>query len=50
MEAEWRLETERLKAEVERLRGQLEALKEASGRQREEIRDRDSTLNRYGFT
>ncbi|XP_072573550.1 coiled-coil alpha-helical rod protein 1 isoform X2 [Paramormyrops kingsleyae] len=46
MEAEWRLETERLKAEVERLRGQLEALKEASGRQREEIRDRDSTLNR----
>ncbi|XP_018592566.2 coiled-coil alpha-helical rod protein 1 isoform X1 [Scleropages formosus] len=48
-ETEWRLDTERLKAEVERLRGQLDALKEASGRQRDEIRERESTLSRQSY-
>ena len=38
---------ERLRAESERLRGQVEALKEAAGRQREEMRDKESYLNRY---
>ncbi|XP_040006815.1 coiled-coil alpha-helical rod protein 1 isoform X2 [Xiphias gladius] len=45
-ESEWHLEAEKHKAEAERLKGQVEALKESAGRNREEIRDRDSTLNR----
>ncbi|XP_046906470.1 coiled-coil alpha-helical rod protein 1 isoform X2 [Hypomesus transpacificus] len=45
-ETEWRLDMERLRAESERLRGQVEALKEAAGRQREEMRDKESYLNR----
>ncbi|CAB1316330.1 unnamed protein product [Coregonus sp. 'balchen'] len=40
-ETEWRLDTERLRAESERLRGQVEALKETAGRQREEMRIRE---------
>lgn len=46
LESEWRLEAEKHKAEAERLKGQLEALKETAGRHREEMRDRDSTINR----
>ncbi|KAJ7995951.1 hypothetical protein DPEC_G00232030 [Dallia pectoralis] len=45
-ETEWRLDTERLRGEAERLKGQLEALREAEGRQREELRNKDSALNR----
>ncbi|XP_010895394.1 coiled-coil alpha-helical rod protein 1 isoform X2 [Esox lucius] len=45
-ETEWRLDTDRLRAEAERLKGQVEALKEAEGRQREEMRAKESTLNR----
>lgn len=45
-ESEWHLEAEKHKAEAERLKGQVEALKETAGRHREEMRDRDSTLNR----
>ncbi|KAM7374170.1 hypothetical protein PAMP_006844 [Pampus punctatissimus] len=45
-ESEWRLEAEKHKAEAERLKGQVEALKETAGRYSEEIRDKDSTLNR----
>lgn len=45
-ESEWRLEAEKHKAEAERLKGQVEALKETAGRHREEMRDKDSTLNR----
>ncbi|XP_034060155.1 coiled-coil alpha-helical rod protein 1 isoform X5 [Gymnodraco acuticeps] len=46
LESEWRLEAEKHKAEAERLKGQVEALKETAGRHREEMRDRDSTINR----
>lgn len=45
-ESEWRLEAEMHKAEAERLKGQVETLKETAARHREEMRDRDSTLNR----
>ncbi|XP_074467133.1 coiled-coil alpha-helical rod protein 1 [Sebastes fasciatus] len=45
-ESEWRLESEKHKAEAERLKGQVEALKETAGRHREEMRERESTLNR----
>ncbi|XP_070773896.1 coiled-coil alpha-helical rod protein 1 [Enoplosus armatus] len=45
-ESEWHLEAEKHKAEAERLKGQVEALKDTAGRHREEMRDRDSTLNR----
>ncbi|KAM6970649.1 coiled-coil alpha-helical rod protein 1, partial [Aplochiton taeniatus] len=45
-EAEWRLDKEQLKVEAERLRGQVEALKEAAARHREETWDKDSALNR----
>ncbi|XP_070699704.1 coiled-coil alpha-helical rod protein 1 [Pempheris klunzingeri] len=45
-ESEWRMEAEKHKAEAERLKGQVEALKETARRHREEMRDRDSTLNR----
>ncbi|XP_035482560.2 coiled-coil alpha-helical rod protein 1 isoform X2 [Scophthalmus maximus] len=48
-ESEWRLESEKHKAEVERLKGQVEALRESAGRHREEIRDRDGTLNRQSL-
>ncbi|XP_067084977.1 coiled-coil alpha-helical rod protein 1 isoform X2 [Osmerus mordax] len=48
-ETEWRLDMERLRAESERLRGQVEALKEAAGRQREEMRDKESYLNRQSL-
>ncbi|XP_042288219.1 coiled-coil alpha-helical rod protein 1 isoform X1 [Thunnus maccoyii] len=47
-ESEWRLEAEKHKAEAERLKGQVEALKETAGRYREEMRDKDITLNRQG--
>ncbi|KAG7223270.1 hypothetical protein INR49_015626 [Caranx melampygus] len=47
-ESEWRLEAEKHKAEAERLKGQVEALKESAGRHREDIRDRDNTMNRQG--
>lgn len=46
-ETEWRLDTERFRAESERLKGQVEALKEIGGRQREEMRDKETYLNRY---
>ncbi|TMS14195.1 Coiled-coil alpha-helical rod protein 1 [Larimichthys crocea] len=45
-ESEWRLEAEKHKAEAERLKGQVEALKESAGRHREEMRHRDSIVNR----
>ncbi|XP_059207119.1 coiled-coil alpha-helical rod protein 1 [Centropristis striata] len=45
-ESERHLEAEKHKAEAERLKGQVEALKETAGRHREEMRDRDFTLNR----
>ncbi|KAG7516663.1 coiled-coil alpha-helical rod protein 1 [Solea senegalensis] len=45
-DSKWHLEEEKQKAEAERLKGQVEALKESEGRNREEIRDRDSILNR----
>ncbi|KAE8287857.1 Coiled-coil alpha-helical rod protein 1 Alpha-helical coiled-coil rod protein [Larimichthys crocea] len=45
-ESEWRLEAEKRKAEAERLKGQVEALKESAGRHREEMRHRDSIVNR----
>ncbi|XP_038565124.1 coiled-coil alpha-helical rod protein 1 [Micropterus salmoides] len=45
-ESEWHLEAEKHKAEAERLKGQVEALKDTAGRHREEMRDRDNTLNR----
>ncbi|KAL6098944.1 cchcr1 [Pungitius sinensis] len=45
-ESEWRLKAEKYKADTERLKGQVEALKETAGRHREEMRDRDSSLNR----
>ncbi|XP_021479019.2 coiled-coil alpha-helical rod protein 1 isoform X1 [Oncorhynchus mykiss] len=45
-ETEWRLDTERFRAESERLKGQVEALKEIGGRQREEMRDKETYLNR----
>ncbi|KAM3869308.1 coiled-coil alpha-helical rod protein 1 [Diretmus argenteus] len=45
-EMEWRLEIERHKAEAERLKGQVEALKETAGRDREEMRDKASALNK----
>ncbi|XP_054482193.1 coiled-coil alpha-helical rod protein 1 [Anoplopoma fimbria] len=45
-ESEWRLEAEKHKAEAERLKGRVEALKETAGRHRDEMRDRDSSLNR----
>ncbi|XP_038845959.1 coiled-coil alpha-helical rod protein 1 isoform X4 [Salvelinus namaycush] len=45
-ETEWRLDTERFRAESERLKGQVEALKEVAGRQREEMRDKETYLNR----
>nr|XP_046162414.1 coiled-coil alpha-helical rod protein 1 isoform X1 [Oncorhynchus gorbuscha]XP_046162415.1 coiled-coil alpha-helical rod protein 1 isoform X1 [Oncorhynchus gorbuscha]XP_046162416.1 coiled-coil alpha-helical rod protein 1 isoform X1 [Oncorhynchus gorbuscha] len=45
-ETEWRLDTERFRAESERLKGQVEALKEVGGRQREEMRDKETYLNR----
>ncbi|KAM8897350.1 coiled-coil alpha-helical rod protein 1 isoform 3-T3 [Spinachia spinachia] len=45
-ETEGRLEAEKYKAEAERLKGQVEALKETSAKHREEMRDRDSSLNR----
>lgn len=44
--SEWRLETEKYKAEAERLKGQVQTLKEAANSQRDEIRDKDITLNR----
>ncbi|KAM7397811.1 hypothetical protein PAMA_005912 [Pampus argenteus] len=47
-ESEWCLEAEKHKAEAERLKGQVETLKETAGRYREEMRDKDSTLNRQG--
>eukprot|EP00064_Thunnus_orientalis_P007077 superscaffoldBa00000766_g7096 len=47
-ESEWRLEAEKHKAEADRLKGQVEALKETAGRYREEMRDKDITLNRQG--
>lgn len=46
-ETEWRLDTERFRAESERLKGQVEALKEVAGKQREEMRDKETSLNRY---
>lgn len=45
-ESGWHLEAEKHKAEAERLKGQVEALRESAGKYREEMRDRDSTLNR----
>ncbi|CAB1352649.1 unnamed protein product [Coregonus sp. 'balchen'] len=45
-ETEWSLDTERFRLESERLRGQVEALKEIAGRQREEMRDKETSLNR----
>ncbi|TKS83479.1 Coiled-coil alpha-helical rod protein 1 [Collichthys lucidus] len=45
-ESEWRVEAEKHKAEAERLKGQVEALKESAGRHREEMRHRDSIVNR----
>ncbi|XP_029547257.1 coiled-coil alpha-helical rod protein 1 isoform X1 [Salmo trutta] len=45
-ETEWRLDTERFRAESERLKGQVEALKEVAGKQREEMRDKETSLNR----
>ncbi|XP_056141426.1 coiled-coil alpha-helical rod protein 1 [Lampris incognitus] len=45
-ETEWRLDVERHKAEAERLRGQVEALREAAERHREDMRDKDGSLNR----
>nr|XP_040036435.1 coiled-coil alpha-helical rod protein 1 [Gasterosteus aculeatus aculeatus] len=45
-ESEWRLEADKYKAEAERLKGQVEALKETAARHREEMRDRDGSLNR----
>ncbi|GAA6233023.1 coiled-coil alpha-helical rod protein 1 [Lates japonicus] len=45
-ESEWRMEVEKHKAEAERLKGQVEALKESAGRHREDMRERDSTVNR----
>ncbi|XP_044079620.1 coiled-coil alpha-helical rod protein 1 [Siniperca chuatsi] len=45
-ESEWHLEAEKHMAEAERLKGQVEALKDTAGRHREEMRDRDITLNR----
>ncbi|XP_055727234.1 coiled-coil alpha-helical rod protein 1 isoform X3 [Salvelinus fontinalis] len=45
-ETEWRLDTECFRAESERLKGQVEALKEVAGRQREEMRDKETYLNR----
>ncbi|KAJ8276551.1 hypothetical protein COCON_G00083030 [Conger conger] len=46
IDAERKLEAERLRAEVENLRGQVDALKEAIGRQRDDIKKRDHSLNR----
>ncbi|XP_069581638.1 coiled-coil alpha-helical rod protein 1 isoform X2 [Brachyistius frenatus] len=46
-ESEWRLETEKHKAEVERLKGQVEALRETAEKYREEMRDKNSNLNRH---
>lgn len=46
LEAEWRLDLERLRAESERLRGQVETLRDNVVRQREEMRDRESTIHR----
>ncbi|XP_068187183.1 coiled-coil alpha-helical rod protein 1 isoform X2 [Antennarius striatus] len=43
---EWCLETEKHKAEVERLKGQVEALKDTAERHWQEMRDKDSTMNR----
>ncbi|KAI1902693.1 hypothetical protein AGOR_G00018640 [Albula goreensis] len=46
VDAEWKMDTERLRAEVEKLRGQVDTLKEATGRQIEELQKRDQSLNR----
>ncbi|XP_030294927.1 coiled-coil alpha-helical rod protein 1 [Sparus aurata] len=45
-ESEWRQEAEKHKAEAERLKRQVEALKDTAGSHREEMRDRDCTVNR----
>ncbi|XP_030010956.1 coiled-coil alpha-helical rod protein 1 isoform X2 [Sphaeramia orbicularis] len=44
--SEWCLETEKHKAEAERLKGQVEAIKETADRHRDEMRDKDSIMNR----
>ncbi|XP_062392823.1 coiled-coil alpha-helical rod protein 1 [Sardina pilchardus] len=46
LESEWRLDLERLRSESERLRGQVETLRDSAVRQREEMRDKESTIHR----
>lgn len=44
--SEWCVEAEKHKAEAERLKRQVQAIKETADRHRDEIRDKDSILNR----